>query len=133
MYAGAAASLGSLLTGIPSAGSIRERASASGGENANVAGTMAVAAFWVTVVLLGLGGTALWLWMAWKNGLGRRWARVTATVFFGVYTVFLVVAVAGGGSVRGGGAVVWRFAVWAIGGSAIVCLYTREARAFYRA
>lgn len=25
-------------------------------------------------------GIALWLWMAWKNGQGRRWARVVATV-----------------------------------------------------
>ncbi len=25
-------------------------------------------------------GVALWLWMAWKNGQGRSWARVVATV-----------------------------------------------------
>jgi hypothetical protein len=28
----------------------------------------------------------LWLWMAWKTGAGRGWARVLSTVFFGFYT-----------------------------------------------
>lgn len=35
-------------------------------------------------VVGGLIGVGLWLWMAWANGKGRSWARVTASVFFGI-------------------------------------------------
>src|SRR5579872_2590485 len=32
----------------------------------------------------------LWLWMAWKTGSGRRWARVLSTVFFGFLCLQLI-------------------------------------------
>lgn len=35
-------------------------------------------------VIFGLFGALLWVWMAWKNGQGRSWARVVATVFGGL-------------------------------------------------
>lgn len=35
-------------------------------------------------VIVGLIGAMLWVWMAWKNGQGRSWARVVATVFGGL-------------------------------------------------
>ena len=34
-----------------------------------------------------LGGALLWVWMAWANSGGRRWARIVATVFFGISVV----------------------------------------------
>ena len=34
------------------------------------------------VVAIGLLGAALWLWMAYANGKGRKWARTMATIFF---------------------------------------------------
>lgn len=33
------------------------------------------------VIVFGLVGALLWAWMAWKNGQGRGWARIVATVF----------------------------------------------------
>jgi hypothetical protein len=38
----------------------------------------------VFAVIFGLITVGLWLWMAWKNGQGRSWARVVATVLFGL-------------------------------------------------
>lgn len=38
-------------------------------------------------VVMGLIGVALWLWMAHANGKGRGWARITATVFFGLFVL----------------------------------------------
>ena len=35
-------------------------------------------------VVFGLLGVALWLWMASANGKGRSWARIVATIFFGI-------------------------------------------------
>ena len=34
--------------------------------------------------VFGIIGVLLWLWMAWKNGQGRRWARIVATVLGGL-------------------------------------------------
>lgn len=41
----------------------------------------------VTAVIFGLIGVGLWVWMGVKNGQGRSWARITATVFYGLYVV----------------------------------------------
>lgn len=38
----------------------------------------------VSGVVGGIIGAALWLWMAWKNGQGRSWARIVATVLGGL-------------------------------------------------
>lgn len=35
-------------------------------------------------IVVGLLGAGLWVWMAFANGRGRRWARIVATVFFGL-------------------------------------------------
>ena len=38
----------------------------------------------VSGVFGGIIGAGLWLWMAWKNGQGRSWARILATVLAGL-------------------------------------------------
>jgi len=42
-------------------------------------------------------GTLLWLWMAWKNGQGRSWARVVATVLGGFAVVSGIISFATSG------------------------------------
>ena len=49
-------------------------------------------------VFFGLVGTALWLWMAWKNGQGRGWARVVATVLGGLNLLSSILTIAAGAS-----------------------------------
>jgi hypothetical protein len=39
-------------------------------------------------VIDGLALAALWLWMAWKAGTGRNWARIVSTVFFGLFSIY---------------------------------------------
>ena len=39
-------------------------------------------------VIDGLILATLWLWMAWKTGTGRNWARIVSTVFFGLLSVY---------------------------------------------
>ena len=48
----------------------------------------------VTSVIGGVIAVGLWLWMAWANGRGRRWARIVATVFFAINTLDLIASVA---------------------------------------
>ncbi|MGL5929550.1 MAG: hypothetical protein ACRCY8_11500 [Dermatophilaceae bacterium] len=88
MRAGAVLSLVSLLTVFLIRDEIRatvEQSIEDSGEvptdtlvNAGVAVGVGIA---VVVSLLGVG---LWLWMASMNGKGRSWARIVATVLFGL-------------------------------------------------
>jgi hypothetical protein len=39
------------------------------------------------VIVFGVIGVLLWLWMAWKIRTGRHWARVLSSVFFGISVV----------------------------------------------
>ncbi|GAD86774.1 hypothetical protein NCAST_33_01520 [Nocardia asteroides NBRC 15531] len=55
------------------------------------------------VVYAGIGGglltsavsAGLWIWMAFACRSGKNWARVTATVFFGINLLFAVIGVIG--------------------------------------
>ncbi|QGG42990.1 hypothetical protein [Aeromicrobium yanjiei] len=51
-----------------------------------------------SAVVGGVIGAALWAWMAWKNGQGRSWARVVATVLAGINIVFTLGGLALGGT-----------------------------------
>ena len=42
-------------------------------------------------MLGGVIAAGLWLWMAWKNGQGRSWARIVATVFGALNLLFTAV------------------------------------------
>lgn len=43
----------------------------------------------VAAFIAGLLGIGLWLWMAAKTKRGRSWARVTSSVLFGIFTLYL--------------------------------------------
>jgi hypothetical protein len=47
-------------------------------------------------VVLALIGVGLWLWMAWKNGQGRGWARIVATVLGGLNVLLTLISVVSG-------------------------------------
>ncbi len=93
MYAGAAITVLALVLDLASAGSQRnivrqEYLVANPGKE--LSGVDLDVAVKAAVVALIIGATIrllLWLWMAWKNGQGRRWARVVGTVF-GVVNLF---------------------------------------------
>src|SRR5258708_31327960 len=42
------------------------------------------------IAAFGLVGVLLWVWMAWANSRGRRWARTVATVLFVLNTISLI-------------------------------------------
>src|ERR1700679_3440307 len=55
----------------------------------------------VVLVVVGLIGIALWLWMAQMNKAGKNWARIASTVFFALDTLGAIGGLAGG-SLSGG-------------------------------
>lgn len=84
----------------------------------------------VAGIIGGLVVAGLWLWMAWKTGAGRNWARVLSSVFFG----FMCLGLIGGLVGLAGGAVlafVFTLAEWAVGLAAIIHLWRRESSQFF--
>ncbi len=81
-------------------------------------------------IIAGVIAAGLWLWMAWKTGAGRGWARVLSTVFFG----FMCVGLLGGLIGLAGGAVlafVFTLAEWGVGLAAVIYLWKRESSEFF--
>jgi hypothetical protein len=74
----------------------------------------------------------LWLWMAWKTGSGRPWARVLSTVFFGFLTLQLIGLVATSGSTSGRIIdLALTLVEWGIGLAAVIQLFQRESSQFF--
>jgi hypothetical protein len=83
------------------------------------------------IVVAGLIGAGLWIWMALMCKAGRSWARILSSVAFGIDTVYLIV----GSAVPGGGSLTTRLygiLIWVIGLAAIVLLWRPESTAFFR-
>jgi hypothetical protein len=83
-----------------------------------------------TVVLIfaiiGIIGVLLWLWMAWANGRGRSWARIVATILFGLYTIDLVLSFS-----RASISVIFLILSWLAGLGAIVFLWQKDSTEFF--
>ena len=81
----------------------------------------------VFLVVIGIIGVLLWLWMAWANNKGSSWARIVATVLFGLNTISLFVDVG-----RASIAIIPAAIGWLIGLVAIVLLWRRETTAYIK-
>lgn len=82
----------------------------------------------VTSVIGGVIAVGLWLWMAWANGRGRRWARIVAAVFFAINTLDLIASFA---RIHAVGAVIVGVLVWLAGLGAIVLLFNKQSAPFF--
>lgn len=95
MWVGAALSLLSVIVSLFTLGSLRETIEESVREaDPNAPQSTIDAAYAVGVgfaVVVGLISVGLWLWMAWKNGQGRSWARIVATVLGALNVVFTLI------------------------------------------
>jgi hypothetical protein len=80
-------------------------------------------------VVVGLIGIGLWIWMALANKAGHNWARITATVFFGLDTLFLLLSLARATVATG---LIAGIVTWLVGLGAIVLLWRRESSAYFQ-
>ncbi len=130
MYAGAALSAISLIVGLATIGSLKsaiQKADPSyTASQIHAAETVGVA----TVVIFGLLGIGLWIWMARTNGAGKPWARVVASVLFGISTLELLL-----GGVRANSVfnLLFEGLVWLVGLGAIFFLYRRDSSEYFGA
>lgn len=135
MWAGAVVSLLSLIVTIATIGSskdqIRDQMAASGQD---VTPGMVDAAFAVAIgvgVVGALIAIGLWLWMAWKNGKGRSWARIVATVL-GAFNVASTLFTFSAGS-SPAPALVLAVVNLILAVAILVLLWRKDSSAFYRA
>jgi hypothetical protein len=93
-----------------------------------------------SIVVVGLIGAGLWLWMAFANRAGKNWARITATVFFGISTLSLLsnVAVSSSDSTMAIGSsnttfgTVVNVLLWLVGLVAIILLWHSRSRPYFK-
>lgn len=81
MYAGAVVQGAAMLLGLAQVGEVRDQLRDENPTWSEERIDTAVNGAVGGSVLFGLVVIGLWIWMAVKNGQGRNWARVTATVF----------------------------------------------------
>jgi len=79
--------------------------------------------FLVAVLLVAIG---LWIWMAWANGGGKRWARIVATVLFGINTLWLVFTAG-----RAIGSAIFVLLGWIVGLVTLVFLWRRDSSEYF--
>jgi hypothetical protein len=132
MYAGAALSAVSLIVGLATIGSLKsalEKANRTAAKPLTASGLHAAEVAGIAVIIIiGLIGVGLWLLMARANGAGKSWARVVASVLFGLNTLDLLTAVARPNSA---GTKVFTFVIWLVGLGATVFLWRRESSDYF--
>jgi hypothetical protein len=130
MYAGAALSVVSLIVGLTTIGSLKSAVrTANPALTAHQVNT-AVDAALVILIFFGLVGIGLWIWMAWANRGGKKWARITSTVLFGIDTLALVSSIARPHSLF---SLLLSALIWLAGLGAIIFLWNKESSAYFQA
>jgi hypothetical protein len=94
----------------------------------------------VTIVVVGLIGVGLWLWMAFANRAGKNWARITATVFFGISTLSVLsgLAVRASDSTMSVGSssttvgTILNILMWVVGLITIILLYNKRSNTYFK-
>lgn len=84
----------------------------------------------VVAVISGVIGIGLWIWMALANRAGKSWARIVATVLFGLYTLSLLLGLSRGGLAAGSFV---SLLIWLIGLGTIIMLWRRESSDYFNA
>jgi hypothetical protein len=80
-------------------------------------------------VVVGLIGIGLWIWMALANKAGHNWARIVATVLFGLDTLFLLASLVRAGAAAG---LIAGVVTWLVGLGATILLWRKESSAYFQ-
>ena len=128
MYAGAVVSALSLIVGLVTIGGLRDSLHKSQPTLTPTQLHNLQTVVVVGSVFIGLVSIGLWVWMALMNKAGKPWARIVASVLFGLDTIFLLLGVAQAGAAAG---TLVSILTWLIGLGAVAYLWRRDARAYF--
>lgn len=130
IFAGAAAAIAGIVVNVTTLTAIRQQRPIMSAALRTSTQHQAIAEF----VVGGVAVAALWIFMALSCRAGARWARITSTVQFAIYTVYTTEIVVGFDRVSPPGAVqVYTGIVWLLGLSAVILLWHRTAASHFRA
>jgi hypothetical protein len=124
MYAGAVVSAVSLVVGLATVSSLRtslhkSQPSLTPAQLHNLQTIVVVGS-----VAIGLISIGLWVWMALMNKAGKSWARIVATVLFGLDTLFLLLGLARAGAAASS---LVSILTWLIGLGAVILLWRKDS------
>ncbi|SUA79317.1 Uncharacterised protein [Nocardia otitidiscaviarum] len=136
MLAGAVLTVLSTLVGFLQLPSLREEMAETteGVFTQSELDTLVAVSFGVGVVF-SLISVGLWVWMAFANRAGKNWARVTATVLFGLYTASMLFALIGIFMPEARTTVVstmFSVVLWCVGLAAVILLWNKQSTAYFR-
>ena len=128
MYAGAVVSAISLIVGLATVGSLRNslhksQPSLTPTQLHNLQTVVVVGSIFIGLISIGL-----WVWMALLNKAGKSWARIVATVLFGLDTLFLLLGVARAGAAAG---TLVSILTWLIGLGAVILLWRKDSSEYF--
>lgn len=133
MLLGAAISLISLIYSIATLGGLKDEIrDALETSDTTVSQSTVDASFAVAIafaIVFGAIAVVLWLWMAWKNGQGRSWARIVATVLGGFNILFTLISFAGNSAT--GIANIFSAVNLVLALAILVLLWRKESSAFF--
>ncbi len=78
--------------------------------------------------VMGLLGIGLWIWMAWANKRGLGWARIVASISFGIFVLYSLVSIVDVTPF----AIVIELGTVAVGLIALISIWRRESSAYYQ-
>lgn len=134
MRLGGLVSLLSLFTVFLTTGSIRDAIEESAATSGTALDQTAIdAAVSVAIgfgIVFGLVGVALWFWMASANGKGRNWARVVASILFGLQLLSFLFSFTQAQPILSR---VLSIVMLAIGAGAMYFMYRPESSQYYQA
>ncbi len=81
----------------------------------------------VVLAVIMIISTGLWVWMSWANNRGRNWARIVASVLFGLMTIYVFLSLS-----RASVSIVFILLEWLVGLGAIVMLWRKETTAYFK-
>ena len=130
MYAGAVVSAVSLVVGLATVSSLRtslhkSQPSLTPAQLHNLQTIVVVGS-----VAIGLISIGLWVWMALMNKAGKSWARIVATVLFGLDTLFLLLGLARAGAAASS---LVSILTWLIGLGAVILLWRKDSSEYITA
>jgi hypothetical protein len=130
MYVGAALSGIAAVIGLTAVGSVRTTLRNQTNPALSTSQiNLAVNVFIVGVVVVGLIGIGLWLWMAVKSKAGRNWARITGTVFFAVNTLLLLASITRPGAAASR---IVNILGWLVGLGVVFMLWRRQSSDYFQ-
>jgi hypothetical protein len=129
MYVGAALSVIGILLTLGTRDEMRDQIAEDRPELSQSELDTALNVGTALVIIVGLIGVGLWLWMAAANGQGKAWARIVATVLGGLNVLFTLLGLPNATAVS----VVFSVVGLVLAAAILILLWRPESSRFYEA